>query len=72
MRFHLEYGGLNSVKAYGGLTGIYQHRNRRSRFMRREGYMAVKNLQELRKLMKRGRNVKPGIVSMSDWKNSWV
>ena len=52
MRFHLEYGGLNSVKAYGGLTGIYQHRNRRSRFMRREGYMAVKNLQELRKLMK--------------------
>lgn len=22
MRFHLEYGGLNSVKAYGGLTGI--------------------------------------------------
>ena len=52
MRFHLEYGGLNSIKAYGGLTGIYQYRNRRSRFMRREGYMAVKNLQELRKLMK--------------------
>ena len=52
MRFHLEYGGQNGTnKAYGGLDGIYRHRRRK--FLRRESYLAVKNLQELRKLMKR-------------------
>ena len=49
VRFHLEYGGLNGIKAHGGLQGIYQycHSKRHG-----EGYMLVKSLKKLRKLMK--------------------
>ena len=50
MRFHLEYGGLNGIKAYGGLQGIYQHR--RSKRRHDKGFKCIKNLRELRKLMK--------------------
>ena len=49
VRFHLEYGGLDGVKAYGGLQGIYQYRNSKKHG---EGYMLVKSLKKLRKLMK--------------------
>ena len=49
VRFHLEYGGLNGVKSYGGLQGIYQYRHSKKHG---EGYMLVKSLKKLRKLMK--------------------
>ena len=49
VRFHLEYGGLNGVKAYGGLQGIYQHRRSKKHG---NGFMLVKSLKKLRKLMK--------------------
>ncbi len=49
VRFHLEYGGLDSDKAYGGLQGIYQYRHSKKHV---EGYMLVKSLKKLRKLMK--------------------
>ena len=49
VRFHLEYGGLNGVKAYGGLQGIYQYRRSKKHG---EGYMRIKNLKKLQKLIK--------------------
>ena len=49
VRFHLEYGGLNGAKAYGGLQGIYRHRHSKKHG---EGYMLVKSLKKLRKLIK--------------------
>ena len=49
VRFHLEYDGLDGVKAYGGLQGIYRHRHSKKHG---EGYMLVKSLKKLRKLMK--------------------
>ena len=49
VRFHLEYGGLDGVKAYGGLQGIYRYRRSKKHG---EGYMLVKSLKKLRKLMK--------------------
>ena len=52
IRFHLVYGGLNGMRAYGGLQGIYQHRRSKKR---REGYMLVKSLKQLQKLIKKCR-----------------
>ena len=49
MRFHLEYGGLNGVRAYGGLQGIYRHRCSKKYG---EGYMRIKNIGKLQKLIK--------------------
>ena len=49
VRFHLKYGGLNGVKAYGGLQGIYRHRRSKGHG---EGYMRIKNLRKLQKLIK--------------------
>ncbi len=49
VRFHLEYGGLNGVKAYGGLQGIYRHRRSKKHG---EGYMRIQNLRKLQKLIK--------------------
>ena len=49
VRFHLEYGGLNGVKAYGALQGIYQYRRSKKHG---EGYMRIKSLKELQKLIK--------------------
>ena len=49
VRFHLDYYGLNGVKAYGGLLGIYQHRRSKKHGI---GYMQVKSLKKLRKLIK--------------------
>ena len=49
VRFHLIYGGLNGVKAYGGLQGIYQHRRSKKHGT---GYMLVKSLKRLRKMIK--------------------
>lgn len=49
VRFHLEYGGMNGIKAYGGLQGIFRYRHSKKHG---EGYMLVKSLKKLRKLMK--------------------
>ena len=48
LRFHLEYGGPDGAKAYGGLQGIYRYRHSKKHG---EGYMLVKSLKELRKLV---------------------
>ena len=48
VRFHLEYGGLDGVKAYGGLQGIYRHRCSKEHG---EGYMKIDTLGELQKLI---------------------
>ena len=53
VRFHLEYGGLDGVKAYGGLLGIYRHRRSKKHG---EGYMRIKSLKKLRKLIGRCRS----------------
>ena len=45
----MKYGELDGVKAYDGLQGIYQYRRSKKHG---EGYMLVKSLKKLRKLMK--------------------
>ena len=50
MRFHLNYGGVDGVRAYGGLQGIYRHRCSKKHG---EGYMRIKNIGKLLYLLYR-------------------